>query len=219
MNVDSKLSHNSSPHESGVESAGGPPPQLRERLRDQTQAAIIAAAEQVLAEQGLDASVQAIAARAGVAVGTLYNHFGDRDGLVHAVINHNRQALLQAIDALLAEPDGDFRRMLQRLAETFTHHWRLHGPFLALIMQEHSHSRDRCARQDMAQSLRVRLQRLVAHGRETGQLRSDIGDVHADMLMGLFWGLMARSLFGGAPESEGQAAAELFWRGAAANPR
>lgn len=215
MNLDSKLSNESSDREPHLAS----PTRLRDRLRDQTLAAIIAAAEQVLAEQGLDAPVQAIASRAGVAVGTLYNHFGDRDGLVQAVAAHNRRALLQAIDALLLNLTGDFHAHLVDIAAIFTRHWRLHGPFLAMLMQEHGQAKDRCDRQEMAQALRVRLQRLVAHGRDTGQLRSDIGDIHADMLLGLFWGLMARSLLGGAPESEGLAAADLFWRGAANDPR
>jgi AcrR family transcriptional regulator len=47
---------------------------------------IIAAAQAVVAERGLDAEMREIAERAGVAVGTLYRHFVDRDDLLRAVL-------------------------------------------------------------------------------------------------------------------------------------
>src|SRR6266545_4775094 len=45
-----------------------------------------AAAIEVFRERGLGAPLEAIAARAGVSVGTLYNRFGDRQALIDAVI-------------------------------------------------------------------------------------------------------------------------------------
>jgi AcrR family transcriptional regulator len=55
-----------------------PPPRLRERLREEAARAILAAAEEVFATDGLQARMERIAEQAGVAVGTLYNHFEDR---------------------------------------------------------------------------------------------------------------------------------------------
>lgn len=49
--------------------------------------ALLRAAEEVFAEQEADAvTVEEIAARAGVAVGSLYNHFGSKSGLRAAVV-------------------------------------------------------------------------------------------------------------------------------------
>ncbi|MEI8081572.1 MAG: TetR/AcrR family transcriptional regulator [Actinomycetes bacterium] len=53
-----------------------------ERKRDRTRAALIAAAQHVLAEQGVGAGVQSIAETADVALGTLYYHFADKNELL-----------------------------------------------------------------------------------------------------------------------------------------
>jgi AcrR family transcriptional regulator len=58
--------------------------------------AVVEAARTVFAEQGVDAPVRAIAAEAGVGVGTLYRHFPQRADLVVAVFT-------QAVDACAAE--------------------------------------------------------------------------------------------------------------------
>lgn len=46
---------------------------------------LLAAATAVLGEQGLDAPLEEVARRAGVGIGTVYNHFPDRAALVRAV--------------------------------------------------------------------------------------------------------------------------------------
>jgi AcrR family transcriptional regulator len=55
---------------------------------------LLRAALQVFGERGLDASVEQVAAAAGVGVGTVYRHFGSKDGLVNALFE---EALSQAI--------------------------------------------------------------------------------------------------------------------------
>lgn len=52
--------------------------------RDRTRRALLNAARDALAEQGPTASVQSITDRAGVGVGSLYNHFGTKDALFAA---------------------------------------------------------------------------------------------------------------------------------------
>lgn len=47
--------------------------------------ALVAAAREVFTEQGMSASLEEIARRAGVGIGTLYRHFPQRDALVEAV--------------------------------------------------------------------------------------------------------------------------------------
>ncbi|MCF6469506.1 TetR/AcrR family transcriptional regulator [Nonomuraea sp. MG754425] len=48
--------------------------------------ALVAAARQVLAERGLRAPLEAVAKRAGVAIGTLYRHFPERADLIDAIL-------------------------------------------------------------------------------------------------------------------------------------
>lgn len=58
----------------------------RERSRTASRQRLLEAAAEVFAERGFSqAKAGDIAARAGVAVGTLYLHFGDKDGIARAV--------------------------------------------------------------------------------------------------------------------------------------
>src|SRR4051794_38827303 len=105
---------------------------LRSRLREATASAILDAAEEVFADKGLGAAhMNEIAAKAGVAVGTLYNHFEDRDALLSALILERRTELLEGMDEFLAQPpSGDFRTdltaMVEHMGQFFERHRRFH---------------------------------------------------------------------------------------------
>ena len=64
---------------------------------------LIAAAREVFAEQGVSASMEAIARRAGVGVGTLYRHFPNRIDVVEAVYSTDVEELAEAARAAVAE--------------------------------------------------------------------------------------------------------------------
>ena len=76
---------------------------------------VLRAARDVFLERGLVAPLEDVARRAGVGIGTLYRRFGDRDGLVRAVL---LEALAQSRDAAeeaLADEDEAYDG-LDRLA-------------------------------------------------------------------------------------------------------
>ena len=89
-------------------------PRLRSRLRQATCEAILAAAEEAIAERGLHAAGMAeIATRAGVSVGTLYNHFADKDAILAALVGERRRQMLARVDAALEACRGQpFRAQL-----------------------------------------------------------------------------------------------------------
>jgi AcrR family transcriptional regulator len=66
---------------------------------------ILGAACEVFAEQGLDASTNEVARRAGVGVATLFRRFPTREDLVGAVFADKMHAHSAAIDEALADPD------------------------------------------------------------------------------------------------------------------
>ncbi|SHK58403.1 transcriptional regulator, TetR family [Pseudonocardia thermophila] len=68
-------------------------------------ARLLDAAREVFAEAGLDASLEEIARRAGVRVGTLYHHFGNRTALVDAAIAPRVEAWVERVEEALAHPD------------------------------------------------------------------------------------------------------------------
>ena len=79
---------------------------MRDRLRDAAQEVILDAAEEAFARHGMDAPMETIASLAGVAVGTLYNHFDSRAALLEALLSARRKQMLDAASAALAESKG-----------------------------------------------------------------------------------------------------------------
>ncbi len=65
--------------------------------------ALLAAAGEVYAERGIDGSLEEIARRAGVGIGTLYRHFPSRDALNEAVYRREVESLCDNAAELLAD--------------------------------------------------------------------------------------------------------------------
>lgn len=94
-------------------------------------AAIIAAAEKIAVEQDIDqATTSMIAARAGVAIGSIYQFFEDRDALLEYVY-------IQTLDRIVTEQQAfagaGFDRWQDFISENLRHFWRLaqnHPSFL-----------------------------------------------------------------------------------------
>ena len=78
---------------------------------------MLTAAEDVFADSGLHAAhMSEIAERAGVAVGTLYNHFADREALLAGLIDARYAEMLAQMDAALRSNVGrPFRERLRAL--------------------------------------------------------------------------------------------------------
>lgn len=66
-------------------------------------AAILDAAEILLAQCGEGASIEAIADRAGLAKGTVYNHFADKDALLAAVALRVRKAAAAKVAEVVSQ--------------------------------------------------------------------------------------------------------------------
>lgn len=74
-------------------------------------AALIAAAREVYAEEGLGAPFSAVAKRAGVGQGSLYRHFPDRTALAVAVFEEN----LEELEVLTGPADRTIDDLLDRV--------------------------------------------------------------------------------------------------------
>ncbi len=78
---------------------------LREALRQKRAEYILGVAEAVLVEKGYhDASMDEIAARAGVSKGTLYQHFPTKDDLMFALIEQSLMRLEQIVQQTVVAP-------------------------------------------------------------------------------------------------------------------
>jgi AcrR family transcriptional regulator len=92
-----------------------PAPRARRVDAFRNEQKLLEAAASVFVTSGVDAPVRAIAAAAGVGMGTIYRHFPTRAELVVAVYRHQVDACVEAGPVLLAEspsPDVALRRWL-----------------------------------------------------------------------------------------------------------
>jgi AcrR family transcriptional regulator len=80
---------------------------------------LVKAASLAFAEHGIDTSLEEIALRAGVGIGTLYRHFPTREHLVEVVYAREVEALCQAADDLAKKhpPGVALAQWLQRFVD------------------------------------------------------------------------------------------------------
>lgn len=85
-------------------------------MNDTIPGAILTATLELLGnDDGL--SMRAIARRAGVGVGSLYDHFGSKEGLLEAMLQHLTQRNYERMEARLADLDGSAESVLERLLD------------------------------------------------------------------------------------------------------
>jgi AcrR family transcriptional regulator len=161
--------------------AGSPaPPPSRERpqRRDaqRNRALVLSAAGDVLSEHGIDATVDQIAAHAGVGIGTVYRHFPNKDALVDAFVESIFDHLLGAANAQLDRTDGrGLEEFLDVLGSSLSEH-------LSYAQALAGRPTAQCG----ADQLRRAITRLTAQATTAGRLADwvTVGDV-----MTLIWAL------------------------------
>ena len=132
---------------------------------------VLEAAKAVFSAGGPDASLEAVARRAGVGIGTLYRHFPTREALFEAVYRREVQQLGELAEQLKteAEPVEALRRWLRSNVE-FVGTKKGMATALALAAKPSSEltafSFDR-----LAQAVGALLDRAVA----AGEIRADVG--------------------------------------------
>lgn len=97
------------------EAVPAPAPRARRIDAFRNEQKLLEAAASVFVRSGVDAPVRAVAAAAGVGVGTIYRHFPTRADLVVAVYRHQVDACVEAGPVLLAtaaSPDAAVRAWL-----------------------------------------------------------------------------------------------------------
>lgn len=96
---------------------------LKERQRQERAALILQVAEEVLTEKGYhETSMDEIAARVGVAKGTVYLHFPSKEDLVFALFERELEAFLEVVEQISALPTTARARLesiLYRLYQGF----------------------------------------------------------------------------------------------------
>jgi len=144
---------------------------------ERNRARILAAADEVFAERGLEVSLDDIAAHAGVGVGTVYRRFPDKDALIDALFEDKiDRAVALAEEALEIEDAWEafttfVRGMCRMQAQD-------RGFKDALLLRGPGRVRVSAARERIA----PRAMKLLARAQEAGAVRSDLGAFDVPMI-------------------------------------
>ncbi|MBM9509522.1 TetR family transcriptional regulator [Actinacidiphila acididurans] len=143
---------------------------------------LLEAADRVVLRDGPEASMNAIAAEAGITKPILYRHFGDKSGLYRALAKRHTDALLATLRAAVDSP-GDRRDRVEATIHAYLHAIEAHPQVYRFLMHPsesptegekgfdaggHSIPVLRRMGEDMAEVIAERLE-LGADGRQTAR--------------------------------------------------
>jgi len=130
---------------------------------------LIAAAREAFTHQGEDASLEGIARRAGVGIGTLYRHFPTRQALVEAVYVEEFEGICRVVDELEGlGPWEALEAWLRRFAEYATTKKALAGELMAYI------EADAPFFLQCRQAIRGAAEPLLQAAKDAGEVRPDV---------------------------------------------
>jgi AcrR family transcriptional regulator len=144
---------------------------------------LLAAAVELFAERGTEGSLEEVAKRAGVGIGTLYRHFPTRDALVEAAYRNEVAQLRAAADELLAElpPDRALEAWMRRFVEYGTAKRGMRDALHSIAGAGSDLFAD--TRGHVTEAVAV----LLAAGAEAGTLRRDVEAEDVLRAMGAIW--------------------------------
>jgi len=146
---------------------------------------LLEAAAATFAEKGSDASLELIAKRAGVGIGTLYRHFPTRDALVEAVYRTEVERLTAAAAELLAThpPDVALTEWMDRFVAYAITKRGLRGALQSLV----------ASRSDLFANTKTELLRAISTlldaGVAAGTIRADVDAEDVLRAMSAVWTL------------------------------
>ncbi len=127
----------------------------------------------VFAHKGFHTSrVGDIAEEAGVAHGLLYHYFSSKDEVLETIFRETWSELLAEIDEIEAS-DAPAHVQLGRVAARLLGSWRIHPDVVRVLVREIARSAE--VQQRIGELVKPieAIQRIVAHGQETGEFRDD----------------------------------------------
>jgi AcrR family transcriptional regulator len=131
---------------------------------------LIDAAKAAFAEVGLNVSLEEIARRAGLGIGTLYRHFPNRESVVEAVYRREVQQLVEAVPQLLeASPAGEALHQWMHLFVNYIATKRLIAPSLGTPI-----SRNSAPNSSPVELITRAISTLVKRAVSSGDVRKDI---------------------------------------------
>jgi AcrR family transcriptional regulator len=177
-------------------------PKLRARIRETTEQALLDAAEEEFADAGLHAAhMGTIAAKAGVSVGTLYNHFEDREALLAGLLAARHADLIGKLDAALGEAaNRPLRDRLRAILGAFAGHCEDHRKFVFIVIQrelgryQQTYPHAWAKKTDAMREFHDRIEAEMKRGVKERALRPEDGELAATFFLGMMRALMIRDV-------------------------
>lgn len=186
-------------------------------MREAVCEAILEAAESVALEKGLEAaSAAGIAARAGVAVGTLYNYFPDRDGILTALFKSRRVEIGPAIEAAATEAASlAFQDRLRAYLRGLLQVLDQHSNFVKLaVAADHEGPKPRSKDKTLMTQVLHHLEQIMEDGAARKLFPVAHVPAYARMVQGALKGLMVwRVSEGGSLTEQTGLVADVFLKG------
>jgi AcrR family transcriptional regulator len=111
------------------------PPRKRDEARELFRNAILDAAEIVFGDKGFHvARIQDVADRARIAVGTVYNHFEDKEDVLAALLDERTAQLAACLAPAADEPKSFAPKLTARIRRMLSYVER-HRPFFAIAFE------------------------------------------------------------------------------------
>jgi AcrR family transcriptional regulator len=154
---------------------------------------ILDAGREVLGENGADACMEEIAARAGVGVGTVYRRFASKDALIDELLQLALEEVLSSTERALARTDGyGLEELLRAVGQSFADHARYASLLLARQTDDAA-----------GQRIRAAIDELTARATQAGTVNPGVtvGDV-----MAVIWAMR------GLVQAAGEVAPEAWQR-------
>lgn len=108
----------------------------RERDKQERRAAILAAAERVIVARGFaEASIDGIAREAGLAAGTVYLYFPNKEALIQELLGNKVRQLNDAV-AAQTHPKRPFADALRAVVQAMFLHFEAHRGFFGIFVRE-----------------------------------------------------------------------------------
>ncbi len=157
---------------------------------------ILEAAEAQLGERGLHgARMEDIAARAGVSVGSIYNHVGDRSSLLKELFMTRRAELIARVDAVLKEVEGEpVEQQLLAFVQTVFDHFNDHLALFRAVVQEEMSPVQGRPKHAALQLLTERASELLARGVAQGTFDPESAELAPVLLVGMMRGVFVQAL-------------------------
>lgn len=185
---------------------------------------MLVAAEEVFAEAGLaTAHVEDIARRAGVAVGTLYNYYKDRDGLLAAILTLRIDEITEELGEVTARTaNSPVRLALLELVRAYFRFVERRPTFIRILAEgeltqlRESYPTSATIPNESWKAFRDIFSSVMERGVAEGVLSERHSGLDLWLFVGLLRGVVLRGLRGGSPcrEADADRVIDVFFDGA-----